>query len=557
MASIPRTIVGFTLSPRLLWRVVGLALVYFAVCKLGLMLAIVHPSATALWPGTGIALAAILLFGYEVWPGIFIGALAVNLTTAGSVLSSLGIAFGNTLEAVLGAYLVIRYANGRHVFKRAEGIFKFFFFACVVATTVSATIGTESLVLAGYGRGVHWEALWLTWWLGNMTGAILVTPCIVLWSTPALATRYSRPILLQTAALVSLLVVGAIVFSGFFSPAAQDYPLKFLCIPFVVWVGFESRPREAALAVLAFSAVAIGSVLPALKGVPLPNESLLVIQIFLSIAAITGLLVSLTVSERNRNEDVLREAKTQLEERVRERTGELEDRVARQERAELALRDLSSRMLQAQDHERRRIARELHDSTGQSMVALGMLLANVRKKAGSNTDVSQQLDEGERIVRVVSDDLRTTSYLLHPPLLDEMGLSAGLRFYIEGFQERSKISVRLNMTENLKRLPEDLELMIFRVVQECLTNVHRHSGSPSVEIGLSNSNDKITLEIRDHGKGMSSEKLAQVTGTGAAGVGLRGMVERVRVFGGELEIISDEQGTLVRATIPTGSSTSC
>jgi signal transduction histidine kinase len=333
--------------------------------------------------------------------------------------------------------------------------------------------------------------------------------------------------------------------------------LKFLCIPFVVWVGFESRPREAALAVLAFSAVAIGSVLPALKGVPLPNESLLVIQIFLSIAAITGLLVSLTVSERNRNEDVLREAKSQLEERVRERTGELEDRVARQERAELALRDLSSRMLQAQDHERRRIARELHDSTGQSMVALGMLLANVRKKAGSNTDVSQQLDEGERIVRVVSDDLRTTSYLLHPPLLDEMGLSAGLRFYIEGFQERSKISVRLNMTENLKRLPEDLELMIFRVVQECLTNVHRHSGSPSVEIGLSNSNDKITLEIRDHGKGMSSEKLAQVTGTGAAGVGLRGMVERVRVFGGELEIISDEQGTLVRATIPTGSSTSC
>jgi len=551
MASIPRSIVGFRLRPRLLPRAAGLALVYFLVCKAGLTLAIVHPSATALWPGTGVALAAILLLGYEVWPGIFIGALAVNLTTAGSALSSLGIAFGNTLEAVLGAYLVIRYANGRHVFKRAEGIFKFFFFACVAATTVSATIGTESLMLAGYGRGVHWESLWFTWWLGNMAGAILVTPCIVLWSTPPFVTRNPRPVLLQTAALVSLLVVGALVFSGLFSPATQDYPLKFLCIPFVVWVAFESQPRETALAVLAFSAVAIGSVLPALRGLPLPNESLLVIQVFLSIAAITGLLVSLTVSERNRNEDVLQEAKSQLEERVRERTHQLEDRIAKQERAEYAVRDLSWRMLQAQDHERRRIARELHDSTGQSLVGLGMLLANIRKRAGGDAELSQQLDEGERIIRAVSDELRTTSYLLHPPLLDEMGLNAGLRFYIEGFQERSKISVSLNVSKSLERLPADLELMIFRVVQECLTNVHRHSGSPSVEIGLSNSNEKITLEIRDRGKGMSSERLAIVTGPGSAGVGLRGMVERVKAFGGELEILSDQGGTLVRATIPT------
>jgi signal transduction histidine kinase len=550
MPSNPKLVWKFAPTSRSLRRVVGLTLVYFVVCKLGLKVAILHPSATAVWPGTGIALAAILLLGYEVWPGILLGAFAVNLTTAGSVASSLGIAAGNTLEAMMGAYLVNRLANGRNVFNRAEGIFKFFLFACVVATTVSATIGTASLVLTGFGRGVSWESLWVTWWLGNMAGAILVTPCLVLWSTPPLVTRSRQQVPLQIAALISLLLVGALVFGGFLSPAWQGYPLKFICIPFVVWVAFELHPREAALAVLAFSIVAIASVFQGVRDVSTPNESLLVIQVFLSIAAMTGLLVSLTVEERNRNEATLQQAKHQLEERVRERTRELEDRIVREENAERALRDLSVRLLRAQDEERRRIARELHDSTGQSLAALAMILSEIGMKVGSDPALSRQIDESEKITRTVSDELRTTSYLLHPPLLDEVGLKAGLRWYIEGFKARSKIGVILNIPESLERLPTDLELMIFRVVQECLTNVHRHSESPSVEISLCNSNEKLTLEIRDHGKGIPADRLVALTGSGLVGVGLRGMRERVKAFGGELEISSDTRGTTVRATIP-------
>jgi len=550
MHSSPKLVWSFVPTSRLLWRVVGLALIYFVVCKLGLRLAIVHPSATAVWPGTGIALAAILLLGYEVWPGIFFAALVVNLTTAGSILSSLGIATGNTLEAVIGSYLVVRFTNGRNVFTRAEGIFKFFLFACIAATTVSATFGTASLVLNGLTRGVSWESLWSTWWLGNMAGAILLTPCLVLWSTQPLLTRNRRQVPLQSAALISLLVVGSLVFGGFLSPAWQGYPLKFICIPFVVWVAFELRPREAALAVLAFSVVALASVIHAARGVAIPNESLLVMQVFLSVVAMTGLLVSVTVSERNRHQETLQKAKVELEERVLDRTRELEDRIAAQERAEHALRDLSRRQLLAQDQERRRIARELHDSTGQSLAALAMILSEIGMKVGSDPALSRQIDESEKITRAVSDELRTTSYLLHPPLLDEMGVGAGLRWYVEGFKARSKVQVTLNMPETLERLPTDLELMIFRVVQECLTNVHRHSGSPSVEIGLCNSNEKLTLEIRDHGKGMPADRLIAVTGSGLVGVGLRGMRERVKAFGGELEISSDTRGTIVRATIP-------
>jgi two-component system, NarL family, sensor histidine kinase FusK len=542
---------GLAPAARSLPLVAGLAVLYFFASKFGLRFAVVHPSATAIWPGTGIALAALLLFGYRVWPGIFVGAFAVNLTTAGSILSSLGIASGNTLEALLGAYLVTRFANGRRVFHRAEDIFKFFLLACVLATAVSASMGTASLFLTGFSRGVQPKPLWLTWWLGDMAGAIVVTPCFLLWSSQTDAPRSQRHLVLQCLAFASLLLVGLIVFGDFVFPNALDYPLKFVCIPFVVWAAFELRPRAATLAVLAFSAVAIGSALHAARGVSIPNESLLVLQLFLAVAALTSLLVSVTVSERNRHEHTLQKAKSELEERVHERTRELEERIVQQERAEQALRGLSARLLQIQDQERRRIARELHDSTGQSLAVLTMNLSECSKTVEKlSPELAGKLAENEKIVQAVSAELRTTSYLLHPPLLDEMGLQAGLRWYIEGFEERSNIKVSLNLSENLERLPPDLELMIFRVVQECLTNIHRHSGSSTAEISLSNSMGRLMLQIRDQGKGMPAERLAAAAGLGTVGVGLRGMRERVKGFGGELKILSDGKGTLVQAVIP-------
>jgi signal transduction histidine kinase len=445
----------------------------------------------------------------------------------------------------------MRFANGRKVFDRAGDIFKFLLLACILATIVGASVGTASLFVTGFSRGVQREPLWLTWWLGDMAGAILVTPCFLLWTSQTTAHRSHRQLALQGMALISLLLVGVIVFGDFLFPNAQDYPLKFVCIPFVVWAAFELRPRAAALAMLAFSAVAIGSALHAARGASIPNGSLLVMQVFLGVVALTSLLVSVAVTERNRNEQALKKAKIELEERVFERTRQLEERIAGQERAEEALRDLSARLLQIQDQERRRIARELHDSTGQSLAVLTMNLSKFSKEVEEfRPELASQLTENAAIARAVSDELRTTSYLLHPPLLDEMGLQAGLRWYIEGFKERSNIEVSLNLSENLERLPPDLELMIFRVVQECLTNIHRHSGSVTATISLSNSMERLTLQIRDQGKGMPSDKALAIARSETAGVGLRGMRERVKGFGGELEILSNGKGTLVRAVIP-------
>ncbi len=527
------------------------ALVYFLAGKIGLRLAIVHPSATAVWPATGLALAAVLLFGDSVWPAIFLGAFFVNLTTAGSLLSSLGIAAGNTLEAVVGAYLVTRFAQGRKVFDRAEGIFKFALFAGCLATAISATFGTGSLLVTGFLRGADPKTVWFTWWLGDMVGALLVTPCFLLW--PARNEGSARRLTIWWAASLASLILIALLAFGSFLPGGSDFPLKFVCLPIVVWAAVELRRHELPLALVAFAGIAIEASL-AVSGPPVSNKSLLVLQVFLGVTAMTGLVTSAAVSERNRHEDELREARADLAVRVLERTRELELRIEEQKLTEQALQDLSARLLQVQDEERRRVARDLHDSTGQSLAALLLALSPLAKRlAPTAPEIAAQLDRVTELARTVADEVRTTSYLLHPPLLDETGLKSALAWYVQGFEERSKIKVTLEISDSLGRLPANIEIMVFRIVQECLANVLRHAKSQTVAVRLLHSDQALTLDVQDQGKGIAQDKLKAIVESRSAGVGMRGMRERLISVNGELKVISDKNGTLVRSIIPLGS----
>src|SRR5947209_12176278 len=169
----------------------ALTAVYFVAGKLGLRLAFVHVSATTVWPPTGIAIAAFLILGLRAWPAILVGAFLVNLTTAGSVATSIGLGIGNTLEGVVGAYLVNRFANGRLAFDRARDIFALVGLAAVGSTTISATVGVTTLSLAGFAEWAHFGPIWSTWWLGDVVGAIVVTPVVLLWSE-RLAMGWSR-----------------------------------------------------------------------------------------------------------------------------------------------------------------------------------------------------------------------------------------------------------------------------------------------------------------------------------------------------------------------------
>ena len=233
-----------------------------------------------------------------------------------------------------------------------------------------------------------------------------------------------------------------------------------------------------------------------------------------------------------------------LEQRVLVRTQELEQKNAE-------LRKLSARLLQIQDEERRRIARELHDSVGQLLAAINMNISNVSKeKAKLSASAVSAISENMKLVEQVSNEIRTLSHLLHPPLLDDIGLLSALKWYIEGFSERSKIKVPADMPSDLGRLPRDVELSLFRIVQECLTNIHRHSGSLTAFVRLSRSRQEVSLEVKDEGRGFSPNGESIVSGREIPGVGLRGMTERVRQLGGQLEITSNGTGTLVLAKLP-------
>jgi PAS domain S-box-containing protein len=239
-----------------------------------------------------------------------------------------------------------------------------------------------------------------------------------------------------------------------------------------------------------------------------------------------------------------------LDTQVQFRTQELVRRNAEILQQSDQLRDLSGRLMFTQDEERRRIARELHDSAGQSLAALGMSLARIDDDAKRDpARLSKGIKDAQDLIQNLTREIRTTSYLLHPPMLDESGLSSALRWYIDGLAERSGLSIELHIPDNLGRLAPEVELAIFRLVQECLTNIHRHSGSKTAVIRVAREPDKVYAEVQDRGRGISPERLAEVQLRGA-GVGIRGMRERVRQSHGELTVDSNPLGTKITAIFP-------
>jgi PAS domain S-box-containing protein len=246
-------------------------------------------------------------------------------------------------------------------------------------------------------------------------------------------------------------------------------------------------------------------------------------------------------TELRESNRLLSEARDQLERRVQRRTADLEV-------ANNNLRALSARLLRMQDDERRRLARELHDSVGQLLAAISMNISTVQSQAHKlDPRGARAVSENASLVDRVSSEIRTLSYLLHPPLLEIAGLATALRWYVDGFSERSKVKVDLSIPETFRRLPEEAEIAVFRIIQECLTNIHRHSESSTASILIREDNDRIVVQVLDHGKGIPPEKLRELADSG--GVGFGGIRERVRPFGGSLDVRSDSGGTVITATL--------
>ncbi len=284
-----------------------LALFYFITGKLGLSLAFINESATAVWPPSGIAIAAYLLLGYRAWPAIFIGAFFTNVTTAGTIATSLGIAMGNTLEGLAAAYLVNKFANGKNVFYRAQDIFKFIVFAALLSTTISANIGVLTLILGGQVLWQNFLPVWFTWWMGDATGVLIFTPFIIFWRAHHPLQLLKGKKLEALILFITLMLIGGIVFGGFLPGNHSADPLEFLVIPIIIWVAFRFGRRETITAIVALSIIAISGTLrgygPFARDSQ--NQSLLLLQSFMSITTVTALSLAVAVSERRKVEEAL------------------------------------------------------------------------------------------------------------------------------------------------------------------------------------------------------------------------------------------------------------
>jgi len=349
----------------------------------------------------------------------------------------------------------------------------------------------------------------------------------------SVALRYTLAIL---SAFIALL---ACLFLQRFLGIAGAYLLVFLPVAFSAW--YCGIGPSIAAVVIGLAGATIGFE-PKVHSFPRPD---LDSSISMLVFVLSSFVVMALGEARLRENAALHHAQGELELRVRERTSDLDA-------ANLGLRDLSTRLMKLQDEERRRIARELHDSVGQTLAALAMNLALVRTDVERLSKIANALTDSESLVRDMSTEVRTISHLLHPPLLDEAGLSSAIRWYGDGFAKRSGIKVDIDVPEDLQRLPSEMETAIFRVVQECLTNIHRHSGSALARIRVRRHDDHVSVEVEDKGRGISPEKQEEMATTGTPGVGIRGMRERIRQLGGRLEIESSNEGTLVKLQLPVG-----
>jgi signal transduction histidine kinase len=501
-------------------RVTLVFALYLASGRFGLAAPFTSGNVSPFWPAAGIALAGVLLWGYQVWPGIALGAFLVNYFTPIPVLAAAGIAAGNTLAALVAGFL-LRKARFDPKLECLRDVLALIAFGALASPLVAAVAGNTTLSLTHVKAWSGFHTALAVWWFGDAMGVLIGAP--VALGSARLGRgeeRVFRPEL--GFLLVGSAFTALAIFSQSFRLDAGNDVLAFAVFPFVIWAAVRFSLAGASTVCLVITLIAVWGTAhgsgPFVKRDPLHNAVLL--QLFLSALSVIGLLLAAIIGERTR--------------------------------AEGALRTLSGHLLRLQDAERRRLARELHDSSGQHLVALQMSLAALQQRIGQNDRASAELiEESQQTLDRVVKEIRTLSYLLHPPLLDEVGLCSALRWYVDGLVARSQLQIELDLPRELARLSQEVETAIFRIVQECLTNIYRHSGSPVATVSLSVTHGQLILRVVDRGKGIGSRLQGDPLGDPSIlGVGIRGIGERVHELGGRLRIKNLTPGALVEVILP-------
>ena len=524
-------------------KVLVMALVtgaYFLAGKIGLGFASVHVSASPVWAPAGMAIALLLMFGPSTWPAIFAGAFLVNVTTAGSLVTSASIAVGNTLEGILGAWLLQKFAHGVHAFESPPDILKSALLAGFLSPTVSATIGVTSLMLGQYASPEQLTVIWLTWWMGDATGILIVTPAILLWARHP-RVEWTPPQRLELGLLLLVLLVTCAVIFGPLMNTGHKYPLQFLLVPIMIWAAFHFGPRETAtLTVILAGWATFGTING--RG-PFAseseNEALLLGQAFLAVNSVMTLALAAAVQEGKDAETRFLDTAERL---VNKRTQELLHTQAR-------LRTMAQTLTLTEQRERKRMASELHDYLAQLLVLGKMKLSNlhahIQHIGGPAATLLQEIDQ---TFSKALDYTRTLMAELSPPVLHELGLPTALQWLADQMKkDRLTVEVRLG-TSHLP-LPEQQAILLFHSVRELLINAAKHAGTNQATLTLDVTDHLLKIAVQDKGKGFNTDSL-EPTQPGHQ-FGLFSVKERMEELGGWLRVESAPgQGTTVTLGLP-------
>jgi signal transduction histidine kinase len=483
------------------------------------------------WPPNVILFCALLLVPERRW-WLYVAAVfpphVVAELQVGMPAAQLLVAFvTNCMVAIMNAFAVRRLIGDAPWFDNLRKAALYVLITAGVSPAVVALGGAFVPILGG-GSVDKYELFWTYWFISNALSSLTLGPVFLTWlsESPHASGLASWRRKLEAGALgVGLVVICTLAFEGSHGTVASGFlpALLYSPLPLILWATLRFGARGGSTAILIVTVVLTWRTLqgPSLFIGADPETNVLALQVFLAGLSMPIVLLGAAIDD------------------VRH--------------AEQRMRQLAGSVLTAQDEERRRIARELHDSTGQNLIAAGMLVGQMRQMLpDAGGPPGQQLDE---MVQRSINELRTMSYLLHPPLLDEGGLRLALEHYLEGFSERSGVAVVLEQFPKLERVSSDIELVLFRVVQEALTNVARHSGSRTARIGLGRKVVRgrrcIVLSVEDTGRGLPVRRLALQRKTiPGNGVGLASMRERLNQVDGWLELQSGAGGTTLTAVVP-------
>jgi signal transduction histidine kinase len=562
------------------WSIAALVgILYFCAGGVGLVLG--GSQAQQVFPPAGLAIAAPLLFGLRVWPGVFFGALGLGFMTISDPLMATALAVGNTVEGYAGAWAVGRYAGGARFYERPRDIFVFVLLAGVLSPLLCPPFLMTKVSLPGF----------LVWWLGEMTSVLVLTPLLLVWCGGRGARKVARG--LEVAALLWLLAaLSVMVLTDLFPAWEQRQLLPYLCLPFSLWAAFRCGPGITTLAIFAQTLAGLWGTLRGhgLFALTIQDQPVLSCQGFMIFNAVLSLLVSATVVRRKEGERALQQATEELNLRVRQRTqaldreievrrtaegalariqGEQEQRVQertaelrqvnqslenenRQRRqAEEALSRVLHRLIDAQEAERRRISRELHDEMGQNLTALKLGLQRAAEWSAETKPDQPTFPELQGLADRLMRDVHRISWELRPAVLDDLGLAPALLRYVEDWSARSGIAADFqDFALRPERLPAAVETTLYRVAQETLANVLRHSKARQVSVVLHPQAHSVSLIVEDDGQGFDVRKIFSRSRSEGE-MGLIGMQERVRLAGGSMEIESKaNSGTSVYVRIP-------